>query len=174
MTVFRKLWIFILLLPALAGCFDASSGPTELKTFPLDDLKGIVSRSAVTIDRAVSSDGNGSLKISVNEPTVVRLFEVDDVAAENARLLYQARVRTEKIVGQVYLEMWCHFPGKGEFFSRSLHSPLSGTTDWTTVETPFFLKKNEKPDYVKLNLVINGSGTVWIDDMKLSKGILQR
>jgi hypothetical protein len=133
MTVFRKLWPFLLLIPALTGCLDASSGPTVLKTFPLDDLQGIVSRTAVTIDHAVSSDGNGSLKISVSEPTVVRLFEVNDIAVENARLLYQARVSTEQIVGQVYLEMWCHFPGKGEFFSRSLHTPLSGTTDWTTV-----------------------------------------
>jgi hypothetical protein len=41
------------------------------------------------------------------------------------------------------------------------------------VETPFFLKRGEKPDNVKLNVVINGTGTVWIDDVKLLKGPLQ-
>ena len=68
--------------------------------------------------------------------------------------------------------MWCRFPGKGEFFSRGLQSPLTGTTDWTTEETAFFLKKGENPDNVKLNLVINGSGTAWIDDVRLLKGPL--
>jgi hypothetical protein len=69
--------------------------------------------------------------------------------------------------------MWCQFTGKGEFFSRDLSSPISGTTDWSTEETPFFLKKGENPDNVKINLVIEGRGTVWIDDVHLFKGPLQ-
>jgi hypothetical protein len=88
-------------------------------------------------------------------------------------LIYQAKVRTEEMVGRAYLEMWCHFPGKGEFFSRGLLSPLTGTTNWMTEETPFLLKRGEKPDLVKLNLVINGKGTAWIDDIRLLKGPLQ-
>ena len=75
--------------------------------------------------------------------------------------------------GQVYLEMLCHFPDRGEIFSRGIQSPLASTTDWTTVETPFFLKRGERPDFVKLNLVINGKGTVWIDDVRLFKGPFQ-
>jgi hypothetical protein len=65
----------------------------------------------------------------LDKPTVVRLYEVGDINIEGARLIYRARVRTEDVEGQVYLEMWCHFPGKGEFFSRGLKSPLSGTTN---------------------------------------------
>ncbi len=75
--------------------------------------------------------------------------------------------------GQVFLEMWCHFAGKGEFFSRGLQAPLTGTTDWTTEETPFFLKKGENPDNVKLNVVINGKGTAWVDDVKLLRAPLK-
>lgn len=52
-------------------------------------------------------------------------------------------------------------------------TPLSGTTDWTTQETEFFLKAGENPDNVKLNLVINGSGTVWIDEIRLLKGLAE-
>jgi hypothetical protein len=69
--------------------------------------------------------------------------------------------------------MWCGFTGKGEFFSRGLQRPLSGTMEWTTVEIPFFLQKGQNPDNIKLNLVVNGKGTVWIDDIKLIKGPLQ-
>jgi hypothetical protein len=132
-----------------------------------------MTQSGVQFDKEVSSDGNGSLKIIATEPTVVRLFELGDIDIENARLIYQAKVRTEGVEGQVFLEMWCHFPGKGEFFSRGLQTPLTGTTNWTTEETPFFLKKGENPDNVKLNLVINGKGTAWIDDIRVLKGPLQ-
>ena len=52
--------------------------------------------------------------------------------------------------------------------------PLSGTTDWTTRETPFFLQKGENPDNVRMNLVINGKGTVWIDDIRLLMAPLDR
>jgi hypothetical protein len=152
---------------------ESDAQVAELKRFPLDSLDGIVTRSGVHIDRAVSSDGNGSLRITVTEPTVIRLFEVTDIDIENGRLIYTARLRTEGLEGQAYLEMLCYFPGKGEFFSRSLQSPLTGTTEWTTEGTPFFLRKGENPEYVKLNLVINGKGTTWIDDIHLLKGPLR-
>jgi hypothetical protein len=157
----------------LVGCSKAPQEVVELKRFPIDSLEGIMTRSGVQFDKEVSSDGNGSLKIIATEPTVVRLFELGDIDIENARLIYQAKVRTEGVEGQVFLEMWCHFPGKGEFFSRGLQTPLTGTTNWATEETPFFLKKGENPDNVKLNLVINGKGTAWIDDIRVLKGPLQ-
>jgi len=157
----------------LVGCSKAPQEVVELKRFPIDSLEGIITQSGVQFDKEVSSDGKGSLKIIATEPTVVRLFELGDIDIENARLIYQAKVRTEGVEGQVFLEMWCHFPGKGEFFSRGLQTPLTGTTNWTTEETPFFLKKGENPDNVKLNLVINGKGTAWIDDIRVLKGPLQ-
>jgi len=156
----------------LVGCSKPPKEATELKHFPIDSMEGIITQSGVQIDKQISSDGKGSLRITSTEPIVVHLFETGDIDIENARLIYQARVRTENVEGQVYLEMWCHFPGKGEFFSRGLQTPLTGTTDWTTEETPFFLKKGENPDNVKLNLVINGKGTSWIDDIRLLKGPL--
>lgn len=153
------------------GCCRSSQPATVLRSFPLDDMEGLVTRSGVEIDEEISSDGNGSLRIDASEPVTVRLFEVRGLDVDDARLIYQARLRTEGVEGRVYLEMLCHFPGIGEAFSRGLKSPLSGTVDWTTEETPFFLKKGETPDYVKLNLVVDGKGTVWIDDVRLLKGL---
>ena len=135
----------------------------------MQDLK---TQSGVEIDPAVSSDGKGSLRIVAEKPTVVNLFETGDLDIDNANLLYQAKLRTENLKGKIYLEMWCHFPGKGEFFSRGLTSPVSGTVEWTTQETPFFLQQGENPDNVKLNLVIDGTGTAWIDDIRLTSGPL--
>jgi hypothetical protein len=157
----------------VVGCSKPSQQVVEIKKFPIDSMEGIITQSGVEIDKAVSSDGKGSLRITATEPTVVRLFEVGDIDVENARLIYQAKVRTENVEGKVYLEMWCHFPGKGDFFSRGLQTPLTGTTGWTTEETLFFLQKGENPDNVKLNLVIDGKGTAWIDDIHLLKGPLK-
>jgi hypothetical protein len=153
-------------------CSRPSNKVAVLRQFPLDDLQGLIAQSDVQIDRQVSSDGKGSLRIDAAAPITVPLFEVHDLKVDNARLIYHARLRAEKVFGQAYLEMLCHFPGKGEFFSRGQATLLSGTTDWTTQETPFFLQKGEVPDYVKLNLVINGRGTAWIDDIRLLKGPL--
>jgi hypothetical protein len=163
----------IVVIFTLWACSKPSQTAVEIKHYPLDALDDVLTHSGVQIDNATSKDGKGSLKIVASEPTVIRLFETGDIDIENARLIYQAKVRTAGVQGQVFLEMWCHFPGKGEFFSRGLQNSVSGTTEWTSVETPFFLQKGENPDNVKLNLVINGTGTVWIDDIHLIKGPLQ-
>lgn len=165
--------VCIAMIFVVVGCSKPSKEVVELKRFPVDSMEEIITQSGVQIDKAVSSDGKGSLRITATEPTVVRLFEVGDIDVENALLIYQAKVRTENVEGKAYLEMWCHFPGKGEFFSRGLQTPLTGTTEWTTEETPFFLQKGENPDNVKLNLIIEGKGTAWIDDIRLLKGPLK-
>jgi uncharacterized membrane protein len=141
----------------------------ELKRFRLDNMEGIPSQSGLEIDRDISSDGNGSLRIEITQPKTVRLFETGDMDIENTRLVYQAKVRTENVQGKVFLEMWCCFSDKGEFFSKGLMQPLTGTVDWITLKTHFLLKEGENPDNIKLNLVIDGRGTVWIDDIKLLK-----
>lgn len=155
------------------GCSSPAQQEVELKRFPVDSLDGIITRSGAVLDKETSSDGKGSLRIHAAEPTVVRLFEISDVEVENARLTYRAKLRSSNLHGQAYLEMWCRFPGKGEFFSKGLQSPVTGTMNWMSAETPFFLKKGEKPDLIKLNLVIDGRGTVWIDDIRLLKSPLQ-
>jgi hypothetical protein len=146
---------------------------TILKSFPLDSIDGVISQSDVQLDKNISSDAKGSLKITAHAPVTVKLFEVTGIDIEDARLTYEAKIKTEGVEGQVYLEMWCRFPGRGEFFSRGLQTTASGDTNWMTMETPFFLKKGEKPEMVKLNLVVNGKGTVWIDDIRLIKGPLK-
>ena len=155
------------------SCSKKTVQTAELKTYPINGMAGILTSDGVTLDTHVTSDGHGSLQIKADKPRTVRLYETGDIDIENARLLYRARIRTQGVEGQAYLEMWCHFPGRGEYFSRALQSPLSGTTDWTTQETPFFLKAGENPDNVKLNLVIAGKGTAWIDDIHLVRGPLQ-
>ncbi len=167
-----SLSVYVVLFIIICACSKPSEQTVEFKHFPLDTMEGVITQTGVELDNKMTSDGKGALRIIADGPTTVRLFEVSGLDIENARLIYQAKLRTEAVEGQVYLEMWCHFPGKGEFFSRGLQTPLTGTMNWTTEETPFFLKKGDKPDYIKLNLVVNGKGTAWIDDIRLLKAPL--
>jgi hypothetical protein len=157
----------------LAAGLATSASVTEIRRFSLDNLKDLITQSSVELDKENSSDGHGSLRINSTGNSTVRLFEVQNPEIENARLIYQARIKTRELQGKAYLEMWCRFPGKGEFFSRALDRPYSGSNEWSSTETPFFLQKGQKPDLVRLNLVVEGAGTVWIDDVRLLKVPLQ-
>ncbi len=155
------------------ACSAGERPLTELRHYPVTSLDGVLARDGVEFDDAVTSDGNGSLRIHAVAPRTVRLFETGDLDVENARLLYRARLRTENLEGRAYLEMWCDFEGKGEFFSRALHAPLSGSVEWSSQETLFFLQRGENPSNVRLNLVIDGRGTAWVDDIRLASGPLR-
>jgi hypothetical protein len=158
-----------LILAAAISCGRTTPKDIVLRTFPCDGLDGLIGVTGIEADTRVKSEGKGSLKISLTEPAVVRLYETGDIDIEEASLVYLAKVRTEGVQGRVYLEMWCHFEGKGEFFSRGLDSPLSGTNNWASLEIPFFMKAGENPDNIKLNVVVEGTGTIWVDDIRLVK-----
>ena len=161
--------ISILVLPFLFISCSIQTKPTELRHFPIDDLKGMVAQSGVQLDKTVSSDGNGSIKIVAAGPVVIPLYNIDDIRVEDTQLIYETRIKSESLNGQAYLEMWCVFKNKGEYYSRGFDSAIAGTTEWKTIKTVFLLRKNEMPDQIKLNVVVNGVGTVWIDDIHLSK-----
>jgi hypothetical protein len=100
-------------------------------------------------------------------PTTVCLGEVSGLDIENAKLIYKAQLKTD-LQGSAYLEMWVRVDG-GQYFSRGLNDQLQGKSEWKAIQTPFMFKKGQKPDKVTLNVVINGTGTVWVDDIVLSK-----
>ena len=146
-----------------------SAQPVELRHFAINSLADIRATTGVSFDRQTSSDGKGAIRVDADGPMVVPLFEVSDISIENAVLVYQASLQSEKLDGKAFLEMWVRLPGKGEFFSRGLDRPLTGTMSWMKAATPFFLQAGQKPDLIRLNLVIQGKGRVWIDDVHLMR-----
>lgn len=165
-TLLGSVW----LLASTTACGGSSASDGIVKHFPIANLDGVIERGDVSLDKTESADGNGALKIVATEPRTVRLYELDDLDIHGSRLVYRARLRAEDVRGAAYLEMWCRFGNQGEYFSRALHAPLSGTTGWVSQETPFFLEEGQRPDHVALNLVLAGSGTVWVDDVALAEG----
>lgn len=146
--------------------FDALLGrksdrtPVVLRRFGVAD--DVLSRDVLAVEEdhwLVDAPGN----------QLIRLFEVSSPDAERCILTYRAVMQSEELAGRAYLEMWCRFPGRGEFFSRGLNQPLQGSVRWTPFETPFRLRKGERPDLIKLNLVVEGAGKIRIKDVELLK-----
>jgi len=169
----RRLLVFsAVLITVYASAAPDSAAPVELKHFALNSLRDVRAATNVTFGRRVFSDGHGSIRVDARETMVVPLFEVTDITIDDAALIYQASLQSEKLEGRAYLEMWVRLPGKGEFFSRGLDRPISGTTSWMKVATPFRLEAGQKPDLIRLNLVVQGRGRVWIDDVRLFRAPL--
>ncbi len=153
-------WFLFLTAPALAG---------ELLKLSLDDPATMGLK--IASDSQIKVEGNGSIRIVTLWPTTVCLGEVSALKVENAKLIYRARVRSQ-LEGTAFLELWAHVGG-GQYFSRGMNDPIQGTSDWTSIQTPFMFQTGQNPDKVTLNLVINGKGTVWIDDIVLLKESLK-
>lgn len=172
----EKKFIFLLGLVFLFSFWSCQKPPARsdvLVDLPVDSMNNIISKSDVQFVKDVSKDGHGCIRIEVDEAKYVRLYEIDNIDLEYARLKYKAEIKTKNFAGHTFLEMWCFFEGKGRFFSRGLDSTLSGTNDWTTLETVFLLRKGENPDKVELDLVINGTGgTIWVDAIRIEKAKL--
>ncbi len=137
----------------------------DVKRLSLDDA--LSTSPKIEVDTKEKVEGRSSLRITTLWPTTVYLGEVAGPDIEDAKLVYSAKVKTE-LEGTAFLEMWAHVGG-GQYFSRGINDAVSQKADWKTIRTPFMFEKGQKPDKVTLNIVVNGKGTVWIDDVVLSK-----
>ena len=162
----RATFLFVLILTLIPISISSHAcDAEELKSISLDDATKIGLR--IEMDKNVKVEGKSSVKITTLWPTTICLGEVDGLDIENARLVYSARVKTD-LQGTAMLEMWAHVGGS-QYFSRNPKQAVKNQSNWKKVETPFMFQKGQKPEKVTLNLIIAGKGTVWIDDVKLSK-----
>jgi hypothetical protein len=156
----RRLMIF-----AVLTLVASSTHAEELRRLNLDDASAI--GTTIQTDTQVKAEGKSSIKITTQWPTTICLGEVTGLDIEDAKLVYKAKVKSD-IEGTAFLEMWAHVGG-GQYFSRGMNDVVKQKTDWKIIQTPFLFQKGQKPDKMTLNVVINGKGTVWIDDVVLSK-----
>jgi hypothetical protein len=145
-------------LRSLLGQPKPAGPPQTLRSFGPSDKP--IAESGLAVDE-------GAWRVEARANQTVRLFEVDELDLEKCLLTYRARLKAADLQGRAYLEMWCRLPGRGEFFSKGLQDVVTGTTDWGSYEVPFRLAQGQRPDLVKLNVAVEGAGTVWIKDVEL-------
>lgn len=150
---------------------EPSYEENELARFAIDGSDGLspdVARVDAVFDPEVSSDRGGSLRIDADGPVFVELASVpgEDEDVSFRQLLYEARVKTRDARGPVFLVMQAGI-GPGMPVSGVEHA-LTGSHDWTTLRAAAGNPGGTRLDGVtKLQLEIAGSGTVWIDDLRL-------
>ena len=155
----------IICVTILMALIFSVAGAEDLKRLGLDDTAAL--GTVIQSDTVVKKEGKQSVKITTKHPTTICLAEVKGLDLANSKLIYVAQVKSD-LKGRAYLEMWAHFGGD-QYFSKGINDPIHGKTDWKPIQTPFLFQKDQQPDKLTLNIVIEGTGTVWIDDARLSK-----
>jgi hypothetical protein len=143
------------------------TGAIEVAHFPLGDGT-IPSGADAAFDADVSQDGGGSLRVRSVRGGRLRLYKLDDLGLVQGDVAYTGFLRSRGLSGRAVLEMWCR-PAEGEAaFVRGYGSAVGGDSEWTAQEVRFSnpaLCRN--PVSIELNVLIEGTGTVWIDDLRL-------
>jgi len=110
-----------------------------------------------------------------NEPKQVQLLELNSPGITGPAYAIRGQVRYENVKGKGFLEMWNHFPDGGFYFSRTLGEigpmkHLEGTSDWRDFTLPFFINQGDvRPDRLVINLVFEGSGTIYLGPLQLEQ-----
>ena len=164
----RALIAVLALLAAVSGDGLAQT-PEPIHRIPLEQPESL--GTVIAMDPEMVSgggDGSASVRIRTGWPTTINLDTVADIDIEAATLLYQAQVRCPELAGIAFLEMWARMPDGRAYFSRGLDGPCRNSADWKTLATRFVLGDGQNPSAVILNITIDGIGTVWVDDLRLS------
>lgn len=120
------------------------------------------------IDGDNKSEGDASIRVDAPAPCRITIAKFSGVDFDQFRLVTSAKLKSELTRGSAVFETLVRVKD-GFYFSRALDKPVKEKTDWTEVKTFFNFKKNEHPDEIFVNLIIEGSGSVWIDEIKLFK-----
>lgn len=157
-------------LVLLALFFWACEGKHGVILFnPMNDTRGIVHKSRVSFDPHTSTDGSGSIRIDSDNSWTLNLFETGDIDVRGTTLVYQADFKTEALNGLAYLELRCTFPDGKERSAWGLSDPMTGTRAWHTQRVEMRLRRSENPTNVKLSVYVDALGTLWIDNVRLSR-----
>ena len=146
-----------------------TSASEEIIDFSIDSAGDVISTEAVQIDASKEN----ALLVDTEKRAEVELFEIDGKELGNTRLTYSARMSSEDLKategtnGISYLRMVASFPDGEELIARGPRVPLKETTDWRPVDTVLYVDKGVSPERVRLELVVDGVGKVWIRDVKL-------
>lgn len=154
---------------ATAACYEPVRPARELAWIPISSLEGVVTDPgrSIFLDETTTWDGNGALRLHAHGPSEVILYQVEGIDVDGAVLTYQARVRTRDAVGKVYLELVCAIADGPTVGADAAAEALTGTGEWALQRAHLRLDPGERPERVYLNVVVEGSGHVWVDDIRI-------
>jgi hypothetical protein len=83
-------------------------------------------------------------------------------------LYYRGHLRSANLKGRTYFEIRCRVSDR-ELVAKGLDQAVSGTTAWVRQSIQIRLEKGKRAEDVALDVVVEGAGTVWVDNMPSGK-----
>ena len=89
-------------------------------------------------------------------------------AAAEGVLYYRGHLRSANLKGRAYFEIRCRVSDR-ELVAKGLDQAVSGTTEWVRQAIPIRLETGKRAADVALDVVVEGTGTVWVDNIALGQ-----
>lgn len=165
--------LLVLLSVAVATAAGAAQASTKLFEWNALQKQGRVVAGTV-LDPEPSARGHRlRIESSTPGPSSVTVLTIDKPQVSGPRYQVSGQVRYDGVEGVGYLEMWNHFPGGGQYFSRTLAEQgpmmkLQGTSGWRDFVLPFDASGAPPPTRLVINVVFAGRGVVYLGPLKLS------
>jgi hypothetical protein len=132
----------------------------------LDSIDAILTRTGVTLE---TDRGKGRLRIDAIGSATIRLAQFRPNNASGGTLVYRGHLRSEGLKGRAYFEMRCNILGKGEYSAKGLEQSVTGSQGWVSQATPLLLDKGDRCETMKLNLIAEGTGVVWVGNIAVAE-----
>lgn len=154
--------VLTMALPAFAEPFQI------LGDFPCNDISQI--RTLVSTDKSTTADGNGSIKIEAAQNALVTVADQKNLSVSKDNTLWcTLKVKCAGVKQRAYLEMWCEVAEGKRAFSKGLDQPLQGDSEWKEIRLPMMVNGDFTVSRALVNVVIEGPGTVWVDQITFEK-----
>jgi hypothetical protein len=154
----------------LAGVMAAAplAAADILGTFSCHDIAQVKTR--ISIDKETTADGNGSIKVEAAHSALVTIADQKNLSVSRDNTLWcTLRVKCAGVKQRAHLEMWCEVADGTRAFSQGLDQLLIGDSDWREIRLPMMVNGDFTVSRALVNVVIEGPGTVWVDEVKFSK-----
>jgi hypothetical protein len=155
-----------ILISAMAGV-PLTAG-NILGSFSCHDIAQV--RTLISIDKDTTADGNGSIKVEAAHNALVTVADQENLSvAKDNTLWCTLKVKCAGVTQKAYLEMWCEVAEGRRAFSKGLDQLLIGDSEWKEIRLPMMVNGDFTVSRALVNVVIEGPGTVWVDEIKFSK-----
>lgn len=104
----------------------------------------------------------GECKIERRGEEVISLFEIEPADLDRGLLSLRTEIRSQDLVGHAWLELTCGYPDRRSQVREIRYQENRRSTDWKFADLSQFLRKDQRPSLIRLCLVTEGPGTIWI------------
>ncbi len=153
------------------GCSKKVEPPKDIQTFNCDTLDGLLTEGVATVDAQNPAEGTGSLRFAVAQPVTLPIFEIK-LPGDGAKFTLAYKMKVKDFSGDAYGQMDVNYSSGGKQSLNNYQTAMGATTDWQQRELTYTVQRGQKVGSIVLSLILNGSGTVWLDDVHLIRAPL--